>query len=887
MPLSWRQLTRGIRVLMHPKDADRDVADEVQDYIDQTAAAFEAEGLSPDEARRAARLEFGNPTMIREQVRSSGWEHLIGSLAGDLHYAARQLLRNPGFALVSILTLALGIGASTAIFSAVNPILFQPLPYPDAGRLMMIQEMRSQGVRRYVTFGTFRGLAEGSRSFDAMAVMKPWQPTMVGADQPERFDGQRVSAGYFRSLGVLPVLGRDFQASDDQFRGPNVVVLSDRLWKRRFGGDSSILGKQVTLDDTLFTVIGVMPGSFENVMSPSAELWAPLQYDPSLPTEGREWGHHLLMVGRLHPDVSANQAGSELGVVLQPFAQMHTKGYDCCGGAPDAMVVSRLQDEITRGVKPSLLAILGAVVLVLLIVCVNVTNLLLARSARRRSEFAMRAALGAGRMRMIGQLLAESLLLAAISGILGMVIAEIGVRALVALSPTGLPRVGAIGVDGAVFAFGFGITTLVGLVVGLVPALQASHSDPHEGLQQSSRTTAGGHQLTRRMLVVSEVALALMLLVGAGLLLRSLEHLFAIDPGFDSKHLLTMQVQESGRRFAEDSVRARFFAQALEAVRQVPGVTAAAFTNQLPLSGDFNVYGMQLDVNGDDNSESLLEYSVSPGYFDTMGIPLKAGRLLGERDRVGAPGAVVISESFAKRKFPNQTPIGQRVRVGADIGHADRPWATVVGVVGDVKQTSLALSASEAFYTTTTQWAWVDTAQSLVVRTRGDAGMLAPEIKKAVWSVDKDQPIVQVATMDALLAASEAERHFVLILFEIFGVVALVLAAVGIYGVLAGSVTERMREIGVRAALGASRGNILALILRQGMMLTAIGVVIGVGGAAAASQFIISMLYGISRFDPVTYFGVIALLAGVSGIACWVPARRAAQVDPSITLRAE
>src|SRR6266545_776111 len=490
----------------------------------------------------------------------------------------------------------------------------------------------------------------------------------------------------------------------------------------------------------------------------------------------------------------------------------------------------------------------------------------------------MRAALGAGRMRLIQQLLAESLLLAAIGGILGMVIAEIGVRALVALSPPGLPRVGAISVDSAVFAFGLVITTLVGLVVGLAPALQASHSDPHNALQQSTRTTAGGHQLTRRILVVSEVALALVLLVGAGLLLRSIERLFAIDSGFDSTHLLTMQVQESGHRFDDDNVRARFFTQALDAVRQVPGVTAAAFTSQLPLSGDFDVYGVQFESHPNDNSEGLfLRYAVSPAYFDTMGIPLRGGRLLDERDRAGAPGAVLISESFAKRKFPNQTPIGQRVRVGADVGHADRPWATIVGVVGDVKQTSLAVSASDAFYTSTTQWSWVDTAQSLVVRTRGDAAALAPAIRKAIWSVDKDQPIVRVATMDTLLTTSEAERHFALILFEAFGIVALVLAAVGIYGVLSGSVTERMREIGVRAALGASRRNILALILRQGMTLTGIGVVIGLGGAVAASQAIISMLYGISRFDSITYLGVIALLGSVSGIACLAPAWRAAQ----------
>lgn len=882
----WRQLTRGLRVLTRREAADRDVADEIRDYLERAAAALEESGLPAGDARRAARLESGNPAVLHEQVRSYGWEHLFGTLAADVQYGGRQLLHNPGFALVSILTLALGIGASTAIFSAVNPILFQPLPYPHAGRLTMIQEMRNNGSPRPPTFATFHALAEGSHTFDAMAVVKPWQPTMVGAGPPERFEGQRVSAGYFRVLGVSPSRGRDFQAPDDQFRGPNVVILSDRLWRRNFAGDSTILGKPVRLDDNLFTVIGIMPSSFENVLAPAAELWAPLQYNPSLPLQGREWGHHLRMVGRLRPDVSADQAGDELKELLRPFAQIYAKGYECCGGAPDRMVVSRLQDEITRGVKPALLAILGAVVLVLLIACVNVTNLLLARSARRRNEFALRAALGAGGMRLIRQLLAESFLLAVLGGVVGMAVAEISVKALVALSPPGLPRAGAISVDGAVFAFGFGITSLVGLIVGLAPALRASHSDPQHALQQNSRTAAGGHPLTRRMLVVSEVALALVLLVGAGLLLRSVEHLLAVDPGFDGAHLLTMQVQESGRRFNEDSVRARFYMQALEAVRQVPGVTSAAFTSQLPLSGDFAMYGMQLESRPNENSEGLLQYAVSPSYFETMGIPLRDGRLLDERDRAGAPTAVLISESFAKRKFPRQSPIGQRVRVGAAVGHADSPWATIAGVVGDVKQTSLAVSASDAFYTTTTQWDWVDSPQSLVVRTRGDAAALAQPIRKAIWSVDKDQPVTRVATMDTLLALSEAERRFALILFEAFGIVALVLAAIGIYGVLSGSVTERMRELGIRSALGASRRDILVLILRQGMTLTGIGAAIGCGVAVAASQAILSMLYGISRFDPVTYLGAAALLAIVSGIACWLPAWRAAKADPSITFRA-
>jgi putative ABC transport system permease protein len=882
----WRQLTRGFSVLIHTDAADKDVADEVEHYVEQATGAFIAGGLSPEDARRAARLQLGSPTVAREQVRAYGWEHTVRTMLADLHYAGRQLLRNRGFALVATLTLALGIGASTAIFSAVNPILFEPLPYPHAGRLMMIWEILSNGSPLPVSFGTFHGLQERSRSFDAMAVMKPWQPAMAGTGQPERFEGQRVSADYFRALGISPVLGRDFQTADDQFHGPNVVVLSDRLWRLHFAGNRTIIGQQIKLDDNLFTVIGVMPSSFENVLASGAELWAPLQYDPSLPGNGKEWGHHLRMVGRLRQGASAQQATNELDAVLRPLTQTYAKGYDSSGGPPDGMVIDRLQDDITRAVKPALLAILGAVGLVLLIVCVNVTNLLLAFGARRRGECAMRAALGAGRMRMIRQVLTESLLLAAIGGVLGLAVAVVGAQALVALSPPGLPRAGAIHIDSAVFAFGLVITTAIGLIVGLLPALLASRNDPQTGLQQSSRTTAGGRQSTRRALAVSQVALALVLLVTAGLVLRSLETLFAIDPGFDASHLLTMQVQKYGHQFDTDGARARFLTQALEAVRNVGGVTSAAFTSQLPLSGDFDVYGVEFESHSG-TSEGALRYTVSPGYFETARIPLLRGRLLDERDNAQTPGVVVISESLAKRKFPHQNPIGQRVRLGPNAKHAELPWDTIVGVVSDVKQASLAVSQSDAFYVPTTQWPWVDDAQSLVVRTHGDPATLALAIKDAIWSVDKDQPIVRVATMGSLLTSSEADRRFALTLFETFGMVALVLAAVGIYGVLSGGVNERMREIGVRAALGASRRNILLLVIRQGMMLTGIGIILGLFGAVIASQVMVSLLFGVSRFDPITYLFVIALLTGVSGIACWAPAWRAAQVDPSITLRAE
>jgi putative ABC transport system permease protein len=803
------------------------------------------------------------------------------TLIQDLRYGIRMLLKKPGLTLIAVITLALGIGASTAIFSAVNPILFESLPYPHANRIVMIWEGTKDGGRNHGTFGTYRAMVERTRSFESLAVMRPWQPTVTGSDQPERLDGQRVSASYFRVLGVAPALGRDLLESEDQLNGPKVAIISDGLWKRRFGGDQAIVGRQVRLDDNSYTVVGVMPGAFENVLAPSSEVWSPLQYDQSLPPQGREWGHHLRTVGRLRSEASMDQARRELDQILHDLAPILKDT-----GIPSKFIVNSLQDDITGAVKPALLAVLGAVVLLLTIACVNVTNLLLARGAQRRGEFAMRAALGAGRMRMIRQLLTESLLLAVFGGAFGIVVAELGVSALVALSPAGLPRVDAIRVDGAVLAFGMGMTTLIGLVVGLVPALHASRGDLHTGLQQSSRRAAGGHQLTRRALVVTEVALALVLLVGAGLLLRSLQRLFAISPGFDASHVVTMQVQTSGHRFADEGATQRFFAQALEAVRQVPGVTAAAFTSQLPLSGDLDEYGVHFEPGPSGKPEggySTFRYGVTPGYFEAMGIPLRRGRLLDAHDVAGAPVAVLISESLAKRKFPTQDPIGARLHVGRQ----DLPWYTIVGVVGDVKQASLALAQSDAVYLPAAQWYAPDSAMSLVVRARGDASTLVPVIKRAIWSVDKDRPILRVATMEDLLAASAAERRFVLILFQAFALVALVLAATGIYGVLSGSVTERTREIGVRLALGASRGDILALVVRQGMTLTGLGVVIGLSGAVASSQAIVTLLFGVSRLDPVTYLGVIALLLGVAVIACWVPARRATKVDPLVALRYE
>src|SRR6202789_423268 len=588
----------------------------------------------------------------------------MNGLFHDIRYAVRQLRKHLGFTCTAVLILGLGIGASTAIFSAVNPILFEPLPYPHASRIMTIWYAGEDGSRAPPTFHTYRELPERNRSFEAIAVMKAWQPTLTGANEPERLDGQQVSVGFFRSLGVEPAVGRDFQTSDDVFNGPKVVILSDGLW-RRLGGDSAIVGRQVRLDDDSYTVVGVMPSGFENVLSPSAAVWSPLQYNAGNITslETREWGHHLRMVGRLRAGVSIDQARGDLEWIAQtPVTEFPRAVW---GSLKQRLIVNSLQDDVTRGVKPALLAVLGAVLLLLVIAGVNVTNLLLARGARRRSEFAVRAALGAQRTRLTRQLVTESVLLAAFGGAVGLMMAQFGVRALVALSPPELPRVNAIAVDRTVFAFALGITAVIGIVAGLIPALYASRADLQINLQQSSRRTAGGHRLTRRSLVVAEAALSLGLLVSAGLLLHSLRRMFAVPTGFNAAHLLTMQVQTYGRRYDNDRVCHQFFEQALEAVRQVPGVTAAAFTSQLPLSGDSDVYAAHFEnYFSEEGGYAVFRYAVTPGYFETIGIPLVRGRLLDAHDVAGAPEAMVISESLAKRRFGDQDPVGKRVQVG-------------------------------------------------------------------------------------------------------------------------------------------------------------------------------------------------------------------------------
>ena len=676
------------------------------------------DSLAHDEGKDRAR---GNPMLTWLQ---------------DFRYALRQLRRNPGFAGAAILILGLGIGATTAIFSAVNPILFEPLPYPNASRIVMIWYAAQDGNRIPQTFHTYRELAERNRAFEEVAVMRPWQPTLTGAEQPERLDGQQVSANYFRTLGVAPALGRDFQAADDIFRGPRVVMLSDVSWHGHFGADPEIVGRDIKLNGDSYIVIGVMPSSFNNILAPSAEFWSPLQYDSSniTTTQTREWGHHLRIVARMRPGVSITQARSDLDTIARSrVAEFPRPPW---ASLSNGLVVNSLQADVAAGVKPALLAVAGAVMLVLLIACVNVTNLLLARGAQRRGEFAMRVALGAARPRLIRQLLTESLLLALLGGALGMVVAQFGVRALVALSPPGLPRVDAIRLDTAAFVFALGITTRhrhrarsdprTARFSRRLASWAATKLSTYGGRPAMDKTYAGRRRSRdcscfagQRRLAVAQLATSI----------RDRSRLRFVTCDHDAGAGIGSPVRH--RPCAR-----RFFRQALEAVSHVPGVETAAFTSQLPLSGDFDSYGVQFESDQSDNADAGLRYAVSPDYFKVLHIPLRRGRLLDEHDVAGAPLAVLLSESFAKRKFPGQDPLGKRLRLGPDIGHADRPWATVVGVVGDVKQASLALGEPNAFYTSTSQWTWVDRAQSLVVRTRGDAASVDfsnPRMRSGRW----------------------------------------------------------------------------------------------------------------------------------------------------------
>lgn len=881
-PLQNRPPAAAVWILSHlVGDSDRDA------YLGDLEETFRAEvaaGRSVRSMRRWYWLETFRAPLSRDRVPVSSphGDGIMQNTLHDLRFALRLLARKPGFTALAVITLALGIGATTAIFSVVYPIVVEPLPYPNANRVLMIYEReKKDGERSYLGFSTFADFVRDSKSFESMAAMGYGSVTMTGGDQPEVLASQHVSPAYFDVLGVHPAIGRGFRPEDDVRNTPRVVILADALWRGRFGGDSAIVGKTITMDALPFIVVGVMPAGFVNFLAPKAQLWTPLRYDATLPYACRDC-RHLRVIGRLKPDETLTHASREMDAIFQRIVHDYPDKYSSIG-----LLMPTLQADLTQEVKPILYTLLGAVVLVLLIACANVTNLLLARASQRQGELSIRAALGAERGRVVRQLLTESLLLAALGGTAGVLVAIGGVKAIVALGPPELPQMWPVTINAPVLIFAIAIITIVGIVFGLVPAFHATRADLHEGVKRGTRRTAGSSRFTRGALVISEVALAIVLLVGSGLMLRTASRVFSVKPGFDSNGLLTMQVQAGGTHLYNDTLVRAFYDRAIEAVRAVPGVEAAALTNQLPMSGDYDGQGTHIEAHPAANpadDPGPFRYGVSTGYIETMRIPVVRGRSITAQDKAGAPLVALVNESFAKKYWPGEDALGQRISLQDPV---KGPWLEVVGIVGDVKQLSLSSTKNDGVYIPEAQWPYADGAMSLVVRAKGDAAALTPSIERAIWSVDKDQPVRRIAMAAQLVSQSEWQRTFALFLFEAFAFVALVLAAAGIYGVLAGTVTERMREIGVRAALGASRTDILSMVVRQGIGLTAIGALIGVAAAAALSRVMSGLLFGVSPHDPATYAGVTVVLGLVALGACLVPAMRAARVDPMETLRAE
>jgi putative ABC transport system permease protein len=794
----------------------------------------------------------------------------------DVRAALRSLRRSPSHSLVVMGTVALGIGATTAVFSVANPILFKPLPYPEPDRLAMIWERGPDGSDDNLGYATFADLERDARGLASAAAISYWMPVVSGVDgPPERLLGESVSADYFKTLGVTPALGRDFTADEDARGRSRVVILSDGLWRRRFGADSSVVGREISVSGTPYQVVGVLPGAFESIITPGAELWRPLGYDVSLPYACRTC-RHLRVVARLRSGTPAASVASELDQLQARYRHDHPKDYASVGLDPVP-----LSAEVTKQARPAVTLALVAGLFVLLIAAANVANLLVARAVGRRSELSVRSALGAGRWALVRQQLAEGWLLALGGAVGGVGLAAFGIRLLLA-SEAQLPRIALVRIDGATLALALALTVPVTVLGGLGPALLGA-GRRQVGLATRSVTDSRRNRRVTSALVVTEVALAVMLLTGAGLLVRSLGEVLSVDPGFAPDHLVTMEVDASGPRYREDSTLWRVQGQILEAVRTVPGAVAAGFASQIPLNGNFDRYGVRIETKPLANPEDAPaadRYSVSPDYLGTMKIPVLRGRGFTAADRAGAPPVALINRTFAEGSWPGEDPIGQRIQVGGS------GWRTVVGIVGDVRHTGLDTRQSPQFYVPSTQWPYAENG-ALVVRTSDNPAGAAAAVRRAVWSVDPDLALSKLATGDELLGTATRQRRLLMRLFEAFGLTALLLAAAGIYGLLARSVAERTRELGIRVALGAERKRILGLVVGRGARLAGVGLLLGLIGAVSTARVLQRMLFHVTPADPATLAGVTGVLAVVALGTCVLPALRAARVDPVRVLNAE
>jgi putative ABC transport system permease protein len=857
----------------------RNIDEEMRQHLDDEYQALRASGATDAEAM----LELAGDV----EALAAPASHPFADARGDLRYAIRSLRKHPAFTAVVLATLVLGIGANAAIFSVVNAVLLKPLPYRDADRLMVVWgNLHRPGVNEIPTSaGEFVDYRNRSHAFEQLAAYDTIDVNLTGSGEPELIQGAVITASLFPALGASAHVGRTLVAADEQPGGEQVVVIAHALWQRRFGGDPAVAGRRVILDGRPAQIVGVMPAAFQ-FPDAAIEMWKPIVFDAEALSDNNRGSHGYTTIARLKAGVTRSQAEADLAVVTATFKAEHPGNYR----TGFSTSLRPLRDEIVGDTARPLLVLLAAVALVLLIACANVANLLLARATSRRKEMALRMALGASRGRLVRQLVTESVLIAATGGLLGLAVASWGVDLLVAAAPDTIPRLREVGVDARVAAFTAIISLATGLLFGLAPALRASRAALNDTLKDGVH--GGGHAMhgrAGRLLVVSEVALSLVLLIAAGLLMRSFARVHLVAPGFDSANVLTMRVALPESRYTTFQNGDAFFDNLFAALRASPGVRAVAAANALPFSGvggsrTFHIQG-RAPKRLEDQPEEQLRI-VSDGYFEAMKIPVKNGREFTARDTVAAPRVAVVNEALARKHWPDDSPIGKRVAFSQD----EPLWYEIVGVVGNVKHRGLDATDRPELYVPYRQplfAGWTVRPMYVAVRTAGEPLAIASEVRRLVARLDRDQPISDVRTMDARIGRSLSGRRFNTILLGAFAALALTLAAVGIYGIVAYSVTERTHEIGLRLALGAQRRDVLAMIVRQGMSMTIAGSVVGVAAALALTRVMSSLLFDISASDPLTFTTIPLLLAAVAFVACYVPARRATRVDPLVALRTE
>ena len=878
---------------------EAEIVEELSQHLEQEYEGALSCGASDHEARRQVLEQLNASDLLGHELkhvehRISDKPSALGSerkinifadLLQDVRYALRMLAKNPAFTAIAVMALALGIGANSAIFSVVNAVLLRPLPFKHPEQLLMVWENAAHMgfPKNTPSPANFLDWQKQAQSFTGMAAMVERSFNLTGVGEPERLDGRRVSANLFDLLGVPALLGRTFVPDDDR-PGTHVVLLSYSLWQRRFGSDPAVIGRALTLNGESYTVVGVMPRLVQlpGFANRKDQLWVPIAFPRE---EAAQRGNHFLgVIARLKPGVTLKQAQAEMETIAARLAQQYPD-YNTRIGA----VVMPVHEEVVGDIKPALFILLGAVGFVLLISCANVANLLLARAAVRQKEIALRLALGASRSRLTRQFLTESVLLALFGAGLGLLLALAGIRIMKIFIPSTISQVEAIHIDARVLIFTAVVAVLTGIAFGLAPAIHGSHLNLNDTLKEGGRDSAGGMKgnRARGLLVIGEVAVSFVLLVGAGLLINSFFHLRNLDPGFRADHLLTMKVDLSEGKYPDRDRRTAFFDELIRQVRALPGVQSAAVAGNLPLT--YNGDSMTISVEGvpdppPDQRPDVIFRAVGPDYFGTMGIPIIRGRDFTDEDKTDAKDAVVISEKTAQHFWPGQDPIGKRLKPGSST--TNFPWREVIGIVKDVRQNDLIAPPKMQMYFNYRQLKDL-AANALVVRTSIDPMSLAIPVRNAIWSVDKDQTVADIDTMDNIVAEAVARQRFSMLLLGLFAILALLLASVGIYGVMSYSVAQRTREIGIRIALGARRADVLQMTVKQGLKLVGVGMMIGLAAAFLLTRLLASLLFGISATDPITFVGISVVLLAVAILASYVPALRATKVDPITALRAQ